>query len=346
MEHKNLVPRELEIDIQLAVMSAYVYYAATRDEHQMTEAIQQRICKARPVEDTMVPLQIVGSKFVIQRADILYVFRCPLEELVLVAGETCYEDVPVKNMQTGKAFFVDPLSRVLKTHSAQTECSVHFNLVLNVHNVWLELPHLRVIPPPKDGAVLRTKEDEEVKLLDLASGGLYTKSEVAAWEKLLSFPQYRRAELHSIALGSCLHTGGCTVSGSAATYDLTQLEAAPWLDPWDVLKETAAEYGELASLAMLGYFMLKGLINVVLISITCIQTGLSAALALFLDIYFGSTMAWKKIRARHQRIRQRQDELERHAAQQSQQLSDVGDQESSLMMSQQQLQQQQQASET
>ena len=49
--------------------------------------------------------------------------------------------------------------------------------------------------------MLRTKEDEEVKLLDLASGGLYTKSEINSWEKLLSFPQFRRAELHSIALG-------------------------------------------------------------------------------------------------------------------------------------------------
>ena len=184
---------------------------------------------------------------------------------------------------------------------------------------------MRVIPPPKDGAVLRTDESEDQQLLDLASGGLYTKSEINSWERLLSFPQFRRAELHSIALGSCLHSGACQVTGSAAAYDLTQLEAATWFNPWDEIKRTTAEYGQLCSIIMLAYFLLKGLINVILVTLTCIQTGVTAAIALFLDLYFSSTMAWKKIRDRHQRIRQREAELERLASRQSQCLSTTTD---------------------
>ena len=236
--------------------------------------------------------------------------------------------------------YVDPLSKVLKKHSSQVECSIHFNLILNVNGVWLELPHLKVIPPPKDGAVLRTEDNEDPQLLDLASGGLYTKSEIHSWERLLSFPQFRRAELHSIALWWCLHSGTCQVTGSAAAYDLTQLEATQWFNPWDAVKRTTAEYGQMCSIIMLAYFLLKGLINIILVSLTCIQTGMTAAIALFCDLYFTSTMAWKKIRDRHQRIQRREAELDRIASRQSQCLSVATDQGSDVLAPLQQQQDQ------
>ena len=63
---------------------------------------------------------------------------------------------------------------------------------------------------------------------------------------------------------------------------------------WDAVKRTPAEYGRMCSIIMLVYLLLKGLINIILVSLTCLQTGMTAAIALFCDLYFSSTMAWKR----------------------------------------------------
>ena len=308
LAHKMLVNRELELDVQFSVLAGFLYYKNLENTRQLQRKMRITLCTAHQADTAITPVHLDDDQFALRRADVSYLFKCPQVEVLLVQGDVCYEDVPVHRAGEQQQIYMDPVTRVLKKYSSKTVCSKHFPIVVNEAKIWLEIPQLRVVPTPHKGTI----EDRlaQLELLDFSHGGLYTQDEIAGWEHLLSFPEFRKAELHQLTLGSCVHQGTCEAMEDTAAYDFAQLTASPtWLNPWAVLQKKADEYGRMASFIMLAYFMLKFIVNLVMLSIAVIQTGVTGGLALFIELFCSFTVAWDRVKRRQARLN-REEELD------------------------------------
>ena len=143
-------------------------------------------------------------------------------------------------------------------------------------------------------------------MVDLARGGLYTQEEVRAWEELLAFPTYHSALLRSFSLGTCIAENLCDQVAGQPAYNLRNMmdEQLKWTDPWEVLQHSVERWGGMCSMLMLGYLVVRTLVDLVLVSLTAIWDGPAMVLALLVELYASSTLTYQRIRRRQRRAQQ------------------------------------------
>ena len=233
-------------------------------------------------------------------------------EVEMLAGDACYADVPVTR-RGKKATWVDPTTRVLKYHSTPAPCNVHFPLVMQSNDLYVELPSLRTVTPPMNQTLLLPTNPNGEEFTDLAKGGLYTKAEISAWEDLLAFPAYHKALQLSISLGSCIHQDMCNPVTGQAAYDLGNMETfSHWDSPLTWMRKQIETYGGGCAILMLLYVVIRLFVDIILMTLIAMRDGPAAVLALLVELYASNTLTYQRIRKRHQRQRARKKRESSH----------------------------------
>ena len=225
-------------------------------------------------------------------------------QMKLLESKQCYADIPVEGQEGKAALWVDPITRLVKQHSAPQSCSIHFPTLIQEKGLWLELPTLKTVQPPAITTLLQTQQSQ---VLNVARGGLYTDSKIRSWEDLLNFPTYQEALFSSLSLGSCIGAGICPQVDHQVPYDLNrliQLEQQV-MNPLSILKKFAAEYGGICAILVLIYTIGKLVINMTLITLILIREGGQATLAFLVQSLASPFVKYKQVRRRHRKIQLR-----------------------------------------
>ena len=152
------------------------------------------VCQDRQQTLSEELVRVKDNEFMLTRGAITYRFTCPRRVLQILQSTKCYTDIPVATPDQGKALWVSPVSRLVRSHSTPAPCSVHFPLIIQEAGLFLELPSLRLVTPPNNHSFIQA-DRKGMRMINLAQGGLYTEEEVSAWESLLAFPTYHAALL-------------------------------------------------------------------------------------------------------------------------------------------------------
>lgn len=300
----QLTPSNLDIELEVRNLAQFLLYLNHLGEERLDEHVQRITCNQRS-EQADTPSRLFGNTFILARGSVTYLFQCPEVSLQILTDKRCFTDIPVKSTSEDHAQWVDPTTRVLKHHSTVVPCSPHFPLVIQEGKMWLELPSLRPVAAPQNNT-LALRRSEPILSTDFAAGGLYTQDEVNAWESLLSFPSYHQALLRSISLGTCIQANLCQEISGQPHYDLGHMEAFPdWNNPLNWMKKKLEYYGGVCSLVVLFMVAVRLMVDIVLISLIALREGPAAVAVLIVELYCASTMTYKRIKKRNQKMRRR-----------------------------------------
>ena len=305
-EYHRLQAQELDLELESKNRAQFSLFLNWHTERKIRDQLKLTVCKHTHSSDEE-PVRVRDDLFLLNRGSVTYKFTCPQQQLEILASPKCFADIPVAGNHKHQALFVNPQTRVVRKHSTPMPCSTHFPVVIQEGNLWLELPSLRPVTPPTNWSLLNEINDETPTLIDLSKGGLYTDSEIEAWEALLAFPNYHESLLKSVTLGTCAQERLCPQDASTPRYDLSNiLNEVEALNPVGWIKRVAAQYGSYCSIVVLVYVLLKLLIDLVLVSITMLREGPVAVVALLIELYWSNGRAFQRIRRRNVRQRQQQ----------------------------------------
>ena len=145
----------------------------------------------------------------------------------------------------------------------------------------------------------------------MAISGIYTQAEMISFSRLTEFPNYQEALLNQIALGSCLHQGQCQdlSADQIHEYDLDKLLASTIskvenLNLWDKLDKFIRAKGDYLALTVLLLVLVHTTINILLILHTAYFNGPEQAITLWMAIYFGNLLKYKKLKRRRRHLQE------------------------------------------
>ena len=310
-EFHTLQAQDLDMEIENKNRAQFSLFLNWHTEMKIRKQLKLAVCKHTHSSDEE-PVRVRDDVFLLSRGSVTYKFVCPQQKMEILVSPKCFADVPVAGTNKHQALFVNPQTRLVRKHSTPMPCSTHFPIIIQEGKLWLELPSLRPVTPPTNWSLLHEINGDTPTLVDLSQGGLYTSSEIQAWEALLAFPNYHESLLKSVTLGTCAQERLCPQDASTPRYDLsnilTEVEA---MNPVGWLKRAAAQYGSYCSILVLLYVALKLLIDIVLVGITLLREGPVAVAALLVELYWSSGRAFQRIRRRN--LRQRQHQKRRSA---------------------------------
>ena len=302
---KQLPPvtdRDVDItkDYQMAI--DFLEYEVERKMAATSTAQLHILCRQQMsnVKEDPTPLQ--DGKYGLIKGGLLYVFYCRNSTGKIIELPTCHEDVPIKSTPQQ---FVDASTGLLKSHSPQTGCDKRFPLTVKTHTGWITVsPHIQPTAEPERG---KPEVPAQITHEDMHASGLYTQSQREAWEALITFPQYHQAILKSVSWGSCRTAGDCskdTVAMESMTgYDLSRLiPDVAELDIWSQFKTWVESNGAWLALIVIVMTGIKLIINLTILSITLIQEGPAALLALITLLCCQGRQTYKKVKRRNQRL--------------------------------------------
>ena len=297
----ELSSSNLEIDLMDRMSNEMNQYYREQIVADLQLEERQRTCDKIKNSEAHRPVQVKDLQYALAAGDIIYRFQCRKVQVQIQELESCYEDVPV----TGNRY-MDPLTKLLKTHSAKRPCSHFFPITIKVGKGFVEVnPHLKRAEPPKvfvPGTELLTKH------VDRSQSGVYTQKELRAWELLLTLPNFQDALLNEVSWGTCISSGNCNGPIQADQRPQWKLDSSPFeeMNLWGYLKKKVRDYGDELALAVILYLILKMIINLALLSFALLKEGPGAALALLVALYASNQQAYSKIRRRNQRMKKEQ----------------------------------------
>ena len=291
---------EVEIDLETRMRNEINQYQREVMQKANQRNIGKITCDQTRQETTQKLSFLGGENYIMTAGDIIYHLKCPKVEVELREAEVCYQDIPVKGERMK---FMDKDNRVLKLHSPIKPCSTHFPVTIETQSGWVEVnPHIRSTKEPMDYS---TETSQPSNHQDVSKMGLYTQTEMRAWEEIISFPTYQAALLTELSWGNCIHQKDCEPNEAVQQFDVSRLyPEAVEMNIWQMMKKKIREYGDTMALLVLVFISLKILVDVLLILMTLYQEGPSAVVALAVSMWMSNQQKYQKIRRRNRRMHQ------------------------------------------
>jgi hypothetical protein len=299
-------PADVRMDSMISSISAYVMYRSEERMDAIAASWKHQVCKERFSQEVNQPQRLTPELFGLRRGDVYYVFQCPKKTADVLEADRCWHDIPIMDQDQ---VFVDPVSRILKPHSAEVPCSKRLPLKIKTTSQWVELlPHLRRVQAPLEAF----PEDQEASVHeDLHHAGIYTEQELRDWETIINFPAYRDAILSEVSLGYCTYKQGC--SGSTTTvgvpsYNLEKLinSELESLDPWEQVKTWITQHGAYLSALVLILTLAQWSMYCILVTTALIREGPAQAMAIAGIIFCSAPQTYGRVQRRRVRLRQRE----------------------------------------
>ena len=92
-------------------------------------------------------------------------------------------------------------------------------------------------------------------------------------------------------------------------YDLTSLtmQVASEFNLWQKFSDLIRKYGDIMAFIVICIFVLRLVMDLTMITLTIMQSGPGAALALIFCLYLGNKQAFERVRAKHRQQRPTED---------------------------------------
>ena len=294
-------PQDVKLDLQITSMAAYTSWRSETLHYEILRSWRHNSCRQDWRQEPGVPRQLEGNLYGLQRGGVIYTFQCQVKEAEIRESERCYADVP---LATTPPTFMDPITRLMKTHSPAIKCNRQFPLKLKAGHQWIEiLPHVRRAIPPLEKFPVVTENQENHE--DMSHAGVYTNAETEAWEELLSFPSYHQALLNELTLGTCVGNQQCGIeipSSIAPAYDLANLikqmeEETLWgrINRW--LLQNGALLSFIAILLIAGSWT----INFIVLATALLREGPAHCIAVFVQLFCTGHTAYHRTARRRRR---------------------------------------------
>lgn len=288
---KPVSPRDVQVSVHSAIKLSYLSYSLESKLSATSDNLSKKVCRSEKLSMGDSLIQLEDARFGRIVGDIVYLFTCVNRTDRILEAEFCYSDIPISEG------FVDPATRLYKNHSTRVPCHRRFPMVVESTNGWIEiLPELKPITAPRKYQHQTTNIQSE----DFKDSGLYTANELKEFQHLLTFPDYKKALLNEVSLGNCVTDDQCkTVSSSdqITAYNFNQLVPAI-VNEFDILHNLdnwIHSYGDyLAALCILLIFF-KLFVNLIILTITWMRAGPSAALAFLTHLCLSKSRASDKI---------------------------------------------------
>ena len=295
-----LRPADLDIAVDYSMRDDYLMYEMELMVGKTTNHLEREVCRRETLKNRGEPFRL-GDDYAMIKGELLYQFKCAQKEAKIKEDQVCYKDVP---LEVQPPSFVDPLTKLLKQHSVVIPCSKRFPLTVRTTTGWVTIrPHVSSTTPPAEG---KPEMPTTIKHEDLHNGGLYTQSEKKAWEMLISFPHYHEALLKSISWGSCVQTGLCHQEQmetiGVTNYDINRLiPSLEPLNPFEAIRKWVRTNGDYLALICIAGFLLKLLVDIVILMVTLYNEGPAAVTAMLVLMLCSTRNNYRKIRRRNRR---------------------------------------------
>ena len=304
----DVVGRTVDMMRENAVSRSYLAYALEQRMVSLQGKIVADNCQAVQLQKAAHPIPLGNGRFGRIQGEILYTFSCPSEIGDVASTDKCYDAIPLAN-----GAFVIPTARTITSHATQIPCNSRFPVAFKSESGWVEL-----LPRPKP-------RPDPLKNIPNSAGfsphhfhfnthSLYNQSELEQWSDLLEFPAYHHAMEKQLFLGSCVSSGKCKTTGVAMSnlpaYDLTSLtmKVASEFNIWQKFSNFIRKYGDIMAFIVICIFVLRLIMDLTMITLTIMQSGPGAALALIFRLYLGNKQSFERIRAKHRQQRARDDQ--------------------------------------
>ena len=253
----HLEARDVNPDWDWAAALGYVEYSLKKQAQDEISGVHRSLCELQFQTRFNTPQRLGEGRYIITRGDSYLTFTCTQKTGRILETKNCFEEVPLAG-----GIYVDPVTRLASDHGTPTPCSRYFPLIIRTQNVWLELPHLKTRTAPMAKNHGRLPDNT---LEDFSPAIIYSKSELAQFYQLLSYPTYKTSRISALLYGDCVHQGTCTNPDlssdlSSTTFDLNRLSTSlsslehSW---WSWLVKSMATGGNYLSLVALIIFGLQ-----------------------------------------------------------------------------------------
>ena len=312
----NIDPSEVRTDTFVSSISAYVMFSAEQKIAEISSSWRHQVCRERWAHRPNEPQRLAPNLWGMRRGDLIYTMDCPTKTARIIEKDVCHSDIPVS---LDPPLFVDPVSRLARTHSAIIPCSkrmpMRIKTTYGTTTQWVELsPHLRRATAPLNTFPV----DEPITTHeDLSHSGIYTQEELDDWALITQYPFYETALVNEISLGSCSLTGKCgypvSTTPGVRPYDLNMLlqKTIKQIDIWDQVNDWILQHGAyLAALVLLLTALQWGL-NIILLATALVREGPAQTLAIASVLFCSGPQHYGRIQRRHARQLQREAEEQR-----------------------------------
>ena len=293
--------QDVDIDLELKISLDYEAYSLEENLRKQHGQTTQTLCQNKLEHQTDIPFPIKDDTWGMVIGSLYYTFTCQKKEAQIAELASCYQDIPLVGSPTR---FVKPDTKLLVKHSPDRPCNKHFPLsIKTTEGNWIEInPHIRATQTPS----VYTPEKSTFQHEDLSHGGLYSTSEMKSWEEMISFPSYANARLMSISLGDCVNQKQCDPDGQSdlESYDFTNLiTEVKQYNPLQPLREWIHTNGDILALCVLILVVVKVIMDTTMILFTLAKEGPGAVLALLVELYLSNAQAFRRIRRRNAKYR-------------------------------------------
>ena len=276
----------------------FIIYEAEKRINRLKKKFQKNLCNQRFGQHSDGEIMRVDDQdtFARQAGETTYVFTCEQKEDKIRESSTCYEDIPIGEDESS---FVTPVTRLYTRNSNPKPCNPHFPTTVRSEQSWLEL---RPTPTPVGEPDQMPLDDHiEGKHVDLASGGLYTPSEVKAWENHLESSRFHRNILHQITSGVWRANNMDNIDEPG--YTLENLRLPSPLSWFQEMKKTLEQYTAVLCAVVLILEGVKFLTTLAMLAMALVREGIAGLCAVLALLICPGMDRLAKIRRRAKRTR-------------------------------------------
>ena len=247
-------------------------------------------------------VQLEGSYFIRRNGDTAEHFKCSKKKgKILDNLEVCHDEIPIVGG------YVRVSTKTFMAHSAPRPCNKHFGLkILTSEGVWIELnPEAKKIPEPADLPAI----DHDLHHEDLSDGGIYTKTELAAWTRHIELGDIVDAVTKSITYGVCQAQEECESHPAIPSYNLEVLtQGISELVPtslWKRIDDYVRYCSGYVSILVLLIEMWRFGFLTIMAGLAFTADGMIGVKALIYRIICGTRQEAERVARRHQKLKRR-----------------------------------------
>ena len=288
---------EMQLSIYIAARDDFIMFEAERKVDRLRRRFQKNLCSQQFSPGTEGEIVRIDNEnnFALTSGETTYVFNCPEQTDKIRETGKCYVDIPIGETDDS---FVTPVTRVFTRNSRVKPCNSHFPTTVKTEQSWIEL---RPMPTPISDPAEMPLDDHVNSHLDVASGGLYTPSEVKAWEHHLESSNFQRSVLHKISNGLWLSDNSLSVDEPG--YTLDNLLIPTPLGWFDDLMEKVEKYTAHLCVAVLLIESLKFVSTISMLGMALIREGIAGLVAVLTMLICPAQQTLAKMRRRAKRNR-------------------------------------------
>ena len=302
-------PADLEITVDYRLRDSFILYEAEKLVRHSRRNLEENICQENVRMHSREPFPLGNDIYGILTGAAVQTFKCTKGTAKIKESKVCYTDIPIVSSKTS---YVDPLTSILKHHSTIIPCSSRWPMQIETTTGWVALrPGITPVSTPPAGSL---NLEAEITHEDTHKG-LYTSESLKAWEGLISFPAYHEALLNELTWGNCINSGACNHDSSTTNgitnYDIDRLmPTIEVLNPWTQLRQFIKQNGDYLALLVIVWTISQILLNLIILTITMVNEGPAAMLAMMTLIFCNRKNQYNKIRRRNRRCNRTIDEEE------------------------------------